>query len=468
MSENKNDVKQDPVLEAMEDIAKSMEVTKGAIDSRVTAVDAKVEKASKELDEKIETSMKFVADKIDLLTKRQFTYGRLTSEPMDDLMSAIPEGKRSLIPAIRAQIGKRYDPYTGEAKAADGPMSNPLVAAVSTLWFQAAMKAQLPKSYGREQSAALADMERYETALGQVFGKAELSEGADASGGYLVPDIIGSQILRIAQDSSVVFSRGRHVPMTSNRLELPNEATGVTINFVDEGGTMTEGGPAFGINILTAKKLVGRATASMEVVEDSIVGLLPYLQTVFGEKIGRTLDGEALEGSGTNFTGVTAASGVNTVGSNTTGAAITYAALVQIMFAAGEESTRQGAAWFMNPQLFASVVGLVDSNGQPIFQYANVQGSPYPTLLGKPVFNTNVLSVAGTATGGETDNLGTIYFGDPMTLIWGDRSGLRFDVSEAPNWGTGKIDMRIIIREGFTVGTPAAWTKGVKYVKLGG
>ena len=50
---------------------------------------------------------------------------------------------------------------------------------------------------------------------------------------------------------------------------------------------------------------------------------MPYLVSIFGEAIGREINQEALEGDGTNLTGVVAASGINTVGNQVTGAVVT-------------------------------------------------------------------------------------------------------------------------------------------------
>ena len=158
-------------------------------------------------------------------------------------------------------------------------------------------------------------------------------------------------------------------------------------------------------------------------------------------------------------------SSVNSVATTTTdGEQVSYLDLVNAVFSAGEESTREGAAWFMSPKIFATVVGLVDSNGQPIFQYANVPGMARREILGYPVYLTNALST--TITRGSTGNTGNIYFGNPANLIFGDRLGMRWDVTDAVNWGTGQIDMRLLCRHGFTVGRPAAWTKIVGCTQL--
>jgi len=135
------------------------------------------------------------------------------------------------------------------------------------------------------------------------------------------------------------------------------------------------------------------------------------------------------------------------------------------MYKAGEQSTRVGAAWFMNPAIFGAIVGLTDSNGNPLV-VQSAQETPRPLLLGRPVHLTNVLDVTGT-TGGQ-GQFGSIFFGDPQTLIFGIAAALRMGVSEHAQWATDQLDFKITQRVGFTVATPGAWTEGINYQIIGG
>jgi HK97 family phage major capsid protein len=273
----------------------------------------------------------------------------------------------------------------------------------------------------------------------------------------LVPTIIASEVLRIIQDSGVVVSRARHIPMTSNDLRIPNEDSGVSVYWADELAATTQGEPTFGQNILTAKRLSGRAVASIEAIEDSVIGLIPYIQNVMAEKIGKELDQEALEGDGTNFTGLVAASGINSVATTASnGEAIAYIDLVKAVYAADESSVEDGCAWFMHRKVLATIVALVDTTGRPIFQPSVAGGVPN-TILGFPVYTTSCINTARTR--GSNNTTSNVYFGNPRRLIFGDRSGLRFDVTDTgPNWEYYAVDMRLNGRWGFTVGTPAAFS----------
>ncbi len=455
----------DPVLEGINQLGKSFEASTKAMDGRVSTVEA-ARKADAEKQEKlINTSHDTIMDHLQALERRVSVEGRFGQAPVDALLSAIPEGQRHIISEVKAaQTDGTVNHLTGKVNEST---MHPATQGAVALWWQSALIAQMGNRFPGRSRTAHEEVERLGTALNDFSGvtKAELEEGSDSAGGYLVPDIIRGEILRIALDSSVVFSRARHIPMSSSRLEIPNEATGITVAWIAEKSTVTASEPALGVNILTAKKLAARAVVSTELAEDSLVSVFPYLQTIFGEAIGRELDQESLEGDGTNLSGVESESARNTVG-NITGTTILYSDLPAVMYGAGEQSTRLGAAWFMSPAIFSTIVGLTDSNGMPIVQFANVQNAPFPNLLGAPVYLTNVLDVAKTV-GGDPNN-GSVYFGDPQTLIFGMNRALRFGVSEHVLWATDRLDFKITQRVGFTVANPAAWTELQGVTKLGG
>ena len=61
---------------------------------------------------------------------------------------------------------------------------------------------------------------------------------------------------------------------------------------------------------------------------------------------------------------------------------------------------------------------------------------------------TNVLAVNKTV--GDDPNNGSVYFGDPQTLIFGMNRALRFGVSEHALWSTDRLDFKMTTRVGYT------------------
>jgi len=440
---------------------------KSLSDSLGPKLDATLEKANDAV-RRAEATEKAVEEKVGKLedwvgdVEKKITVGlaSVNRSREDQMLDAIPEDVRKYASLFGLMKSRQEQNDSGR-------FENPSFKAASALWFDAAARLQCRNTNPAERAALGDRMEKLERAFADVYRteKAAYTGGTDSTGGYTVPNIIEAEVLRIALDSSVVYSRGRKIPMTSDTLNIPNEATGFTVYFSAEAATLTGGENTLGTNLLTAKKIIGRATASIEATQDWIVAMMPYVQGIMAEGIGRKLDLEALEGTGTNFTGVVTESGVNSVATTTTdGAAITFQKLVKATFAAGEQSTRNSPSWFMNPKILAGVIGLIDTNGTPIFQYANVPGTPQLSILGYPVHASNALSV--NITRGATGSTGNMYFGDPQKLIFGERMGMQWDVSDAPNWATYSLDMRLVTRKGFTVATPAAWTKVVGCILL--
>ena len=455
----------DPVLEGIAMLDTSFKASTKAMDGRVSAAEKQQKGDVERLEKQTAQSHETIMEHMKALERRASVEGRFGQAPVDALVSAIPENQRHVISEVKAVCTDgTVNHLTGKVNE---NRLHPATQAAMALWWKNALVGQMASRFPERCRAAQDEVERLGTALNDFTGvtKAELEEGADSAGGYLVPDIIRGEILRIALDSSVVFSRARQIPMTSNRLEIPNEATGISVAWIAEKSTITASEPVLGVNILTAKKLAARAVVSTELAEDSLVAVFPYLQTIFGEAIGRELDQEALEGDGTNLSGVESESARNTTG-NVTGTTIVYSDLPATMYGAGEQSTRLGAAWFMSPAIFSTIVALTDSNGMPIVQFANVQNSPFPNLLGAPVYLTNVLNVAKTV-GGDPNN-GSVYHGDPQTLLFGMNRSLRFGVSEHVLWTTDRLDFKITQRVGFTVANPGAWTELQGVTKLGG
>lgn len=449
------------------------------VDQEIDKIDRKISKQTTKLEEQMQAGFQVVSERIDAIKRsaivRSGSKGDAIFSSSDRLLAVIPEDQRHLVRQAEQSIVRKTH-ETGQLQTRSRIDGDAEFMAASAMWFQTAMRLQLPKYFGGEQAELREQLNKLECGFADCFGdytdrqKAAYSGGADGTGGYLIPTAVAAEILRIVQDNGVVVPRARHIPMTGLTLEIPNEATGVTVYWGSgagggQGGNLTAGEGTFGVNTLNAKRLHGRAAANIEAVEDSIVGLIPFIQTVMAEKIARELDKEALEGTGTNFTGLNAESSVNSVATTTTdGENVSYVDLVKAVYAADESSVEAGSAWFMHRKIFATVVGLVDTNGRPIFQPSVAGGVP-GTILGFPVYTTS--SIATNTTRGATSNTSNIYFGNPRRLIFGDRQALRFDVTETgPGWSNYQIDMRLVGRWGFTVGTPAAFSKVVGCTQL--
>lgn len=427
-------------------------------------LDKKIVEQAKSSKKSLDDAVDIIADKLGRMERRQIATGKLSLVDVTDvLVAAIPEKKRWLVRFCEATM-----PANEKGRFKDAPFK-----AATELWFQNATFSQLKKYQGdapgmmAEKSViekAFADAYRYD-----VEQKATLIEGTDAMGGYLVPDPVAAEINRLIEDNSVMRPLVRKVPMTSKTLDLPKRGSGaITAYIVAENAATGDAMPAsnaFAALTLTAKKFAGRATASIEAIQDSPVGLLDYIRTSIAEEIGILEDFEALEGT-TNFTGVAADAAVNEITAASGGDALTYAKLVAVVFKARQRASRIGAQWFMAPEAMAKVVGLRadavtagDGAGLPIFQFAQVPNAIPYTLLGFPI--QVISSIKIDRTNGAGTNLTNIYFGPPDAIVFGDRAGMAWDVSEAPNWSNFLVDMRLMKRTAIGVAVPKAMTRAL-------
>jgi HK97 family phage major capsid protein len=190
--------------------------------------------------------------------------------------------------------------------------------------------------------------------------------------------------------------------------------------------------------------------------------------------MGGELDAQAMEGVGSPFTGVMFATSVNDAGAtnSVTGVKVTYmpataatgtwASLVRIYTKSGQGNQRNDGIFVCGPGVYTQIIGLVDTNGQPVVRLGTVEGQPNNTLFGRPIV---VSSMLGPYTiGAGTASVGSLYFGPPSALLFGLRKGITWDVSEQVNWAKYQADARMVGRFGYVVGVPAAWTKQINII----
>jgi HK97 family phage major capsid protein len=294
-----------------------------------------------------------------------------------------------------------------------------------------------------------------------------------AGGGSVIATPVEAELMRLILDNSVVRQLATKIVMTSLTHQVPVENANVTAFIVAENATITDSMPAtaFVSRPLTAKKFAGMATVTNELLQDNIIGLNEYIFSAVAEQIGRLEDTGALEGGNPptvqNFSGVAVASGVNAftvAATSVTGGNIpTYAELIQLVYTAQQSATRRGAGFFMTPAVFKNIVSLVDNNGQPIFSLMNVPNAIPQFIGGYPVYLVSSLSTQWATVSGSTSQ---IYYGPPSKIIFGDATGMSFDIDPYFFFDTVKTRIRVLKRTGILVPVGAYFTmaRGIKPV----
>lgn len=449
----------DPALEGVVKVARAVEKGQRETDARLTNFESKIDETQKKtaeaigkVDTKIEALGKEVCDQLDAMKTRGLAIGLLSgsNDPSRELLNAIPEADRKFV---------QVQDYRGTAPTDRGSLfADPVFRGAAEAWFRHSTMAQLSK-FAAGRGEHVEAVVKLGNALNDIYAKAAYSP-TDANGGYGIPDPVAAEVLRIAHDSSVALQVARQIPMSGDTLYVPHEFANFTTYWSAAAATLTGGENTFSRNTLSAKKLIARATAASEAVDDIVFNLLGYVREVMGERIGEALDTAVFEDTGTNFTGLNAdiSTSGNTIATTTTdGEALVYSDLAKAVYKAKFASTRQNAAFVMAPAVWSTIVALADTTGQAIFQYAAVPNTPPERILGFPVYLCSPLSVA--ITRGSTGNTGNVYFGPMKKLLLGVRKGLAWSVTDQVNWATDSIDCRMIGRFGFTVGTPGAFTR---------
>lgn len=363
-------------------------------------------------------------------------HGGLT--PGDNLKNAIPERDRHHIE--RAERTGVQDPVHKTALALWWKYQ---YKAVRAMREQSELTPQEWFKLGEDLERGWGFDPKLKGALGEVAG----------GGANIIATPVEATLMRLIRDNAVLRPLVTKMTMTSLTHQIPTENGNITAYIVPETTVITDSAVTTGFSqiSITARKFAGLATLSNELLEDAILGLQEYLFTAIGEHIGILEDSNALEATGTNFTGVVAAASTNSfsgVGNTAGGDDPTYQDIVRCVYEAAQASSRVNAWFMMHPRAFRSVVGLVDTDGTPIYQFGNVPNAPAERILGYPVALTTALSILRTE---QTTSTTAIYYGPPTKIIFGDKAGMSFDIDPFGLFTTAQTRVRVIKRTGIVV-----------------
>lgn len=257
----------------------------------------------------------------------------------------------------------------------------------------------------------------------------DLSEGIGSEGGFLVPEVMRAELMKLGMETAVVRPRARIIPMDSLSVPFPviketSRATsvrgGIVAYWTDESASITESQPAFGRITLTAHKLAGYTEVPNELIQDSLVSLEALLNMLFPEAVAFYEDDAFINGTGAGQPlGILNANCLVSVAKETGQAATTlvWENIVKMYSRMLPESLMR-AVWVAHidtlPQL--AVMSLaVGTGGSAVWINNGVTGPPV-TILGRPVIFTEKCQTLGTK--------GDIYFADFGHYLIGDRQSM--------------------------------------------
>jgi len=291
-----------------------------------------------------------------------------------------------------------------------------------------------------------------------------LSGSTGAAGGYLVPDELYKEVVGLAYEKSIVLPRARRFPMKSDTLNIPARGTAPSVYWVDQGAQITlDANMNFGQKTLTAKKLAAIVAVTDELLADSVVDIVDYINAEVAEQFGLEFDNQALTGTGSPITGILGDSNVNTVTMDTgeTGFTNMDADDLSDLIDALSSVALPGATFVMHRTVLGHVRTLKDNNGNYI--WAPPAGNQPATIWSYPY----LLSDKMPALSDSGADKAFVIFGNLKYFFVGDRAEMKADISTeaaVSDGGTLKSAyeydwtlLRFIWRVGGVVGVPSAF-----------
>lgn len=286
--------------------------------------------------------------------------------------------------------------------------------------------------------------------------KNDASSLKPSDGGFLIPEILRAELLRVALERAVVRSRARVIPMDSLRVPFPaidstsNVSSiygGITGFWTEEGATLTESAPRFARVVLEAHKLTLYTEVPNELIQDSRPSFAALIGEMFPEAMAWFEDVAFFLGGGVGeplgFLNAPAAISV-TRSTATAGNNVEYIDLVS-MYSRMLPSSLDRAVWIISPDVVPSLLTMEVSAGSGAvmlggggFPAASVSPQGTLSILGRPVIVSEKARAVGTS--------GDINFVDFGFYLVGDRQAMSARQSEDFKFNQDVTAFRVIQR----------------------
>ena len=273
---------------------------------------------------------------------------------------------------------------------------------------------------------------------------ADYTDLSEANG--WIPEPGSNEVLLRDAETSAVEAAARKVTMTSRTVSVPRFASN-GVDVVPEHAVIPIKDATLDEVVLTAHKFADRFAISFEDKEDAVVDALNAFKREWLSNFAVTLDNACL---GVTGTGGPFESVYRTVGSgnrSTTAGALTYEDLVEVI---GEmEGNRKGGLVVIaHPAFKMSLRNLKDADGDRVV--TDPFGAGVPTVFGHEIRFSYGAKTNATYSDNPTGNP-LLIVANKSGLILGVRSGPESQVSDAPQWATDHIELKMRARRGFVL-----------------
>lgn len=284
-----------------------------------------------------------------------------------------------------------------------------------------------------------------------VENRASYAEGADATGGYLVPSIIVPELVDRLRPVMVTAAAGTRVlTIGSNSNSVPVVSTDPTPTWLgsQENTAVPESEGSYTAVPIVPSTVAFSVKISLQLIQDSVLPLESELASQFSATMAHELDRVALFGTGTGVpTGLYYTTGVPTISMGTNGAAMTnYDPLVQARGMLLTNNAVPSDAYIMHPRTKQELDLLKDSQLRYLEPPAVLSGARYLVTSACPV---NLVQ--------GTSNASSVI----LTGMWSDLYvGLRQNITIVPlrerYMDTLSVGYVVYARVGIAVLRPAA------------
>ena len=346
--------------------------------------------------------------------------------------------------AIRAPVGNQGQPGTGSYTGDFNREFGEYLQAV----YCASPSVDAGAKIGRFETGKVDRSVLYPA---ETRAPAGLAESTPSLGGFAVGSDIATEIFSKAHQATNIWKKCQNFPISSNSnsLKLPgiDETSrangsrwgGIQSYWLEEAGSKTATKPTFMAVELSLKKLIGLCYATDELIQDA-AALGAFIAMAFKQEFAFKLDDAVIRGTGAGQP-LGILNGPSLV-STTRGSTGTICSTDVIgAYARMAPGSHANAEWFVNAECLPNLMAMTaaEAGYQAIWlPSGNVAGSPFQTLLGRPVNYVETASAEGT--------VGDLMFLDLSQYVTITKGGIQAAQSIHVNFSSDETAFRFVLR----------------------
>lgn len=279
----------------------------------------------------------------------------------------------------------------------------------------------------------------------------DLGESVGASGGFLVPVELQTQVYGVSAEQSVFMQRATHIPMRRRQIQIPvldqTDTTagvahwfgGIQAYWVAEHAEKPQSEPTWREITLTAHEMVGYTRASNILLDDAAISLEAFFNGPLGFNGAMTwlMDWATINGTGAGMPLGWMNADATLVVDRATSGTITYPDLLnmlQVFLMTGGQGV-----WYVSQSALATLAQMSGPSGNPSYVWMNdAQGGIPGRLLGMPVVFTEKLPALGSQ--------GDIALVNPPYYLVGDRQAVTIESTQFDRWRYNQTSWRAVAR----------------------